>query len=111
MANTRLYFDRSHNNNNLVVTDGYSIKDSLKSYGFLWSAMSKAWILPKGKVPSGIELGNLICDIYLAADTMDAFGLADALQSIPGGYEAFELALSDDDRRSKYIAKTEKYYN
>lgn len=101
MSRTQISYDKR--NNFICVGNAYSIKEMLKSLGFRWNPMGKEWL---HVVPSGVELGNLLCDIFVASADMDIYDLSADLESLPGAFDA--IALIDVNRQQKFAAKADQ---
>lgn len=80
----KMHYDQI--NDHIYCDNAYSCKDILKSKGFRWNPSQKMWFLRRPK--DGIELGNLICELYIECG-MDYYDLCDFLStSLPAEISA-----------------------
>lgn len=101
MSRTRITKDSR--NNFICVENAYAIKDILKNLGFRFNGNDKEWYRT---MPSGIKLGCLLCDIFVAAADMDIYDLTEDLERIPGAWDA--IAKIDVDRQKQFAEKGER---
>lgn len=100
---SRTEIRKDSRNNFIYVENGYAIKDLLKKLGFRFNGDDKYWFRT---MPSGIKLGCLLCDIFVAAADMDIYDLTEDLARIPGAWDA--IAQIDVDRQKQFAEKGER---
>lgn len=92
--------------NQIYCTNAFLGKEVLKEYGFRFNGINKSWFLPMPK--TGIEIGNLICDLFTRCD-VDFWNLSDFFFGhLPK--EIAETIGMDEAHQAAWNAATGKYY-
>ena len=96
----KLHYDSV--NDHIYCSDAYTCKDILKSKGFRWMPDHRVWFMARPK--SGMELGNLISELYIECE-MDYLDLLDFMGlSLPA--EISNAITMDETHLAKFQAAT-----